>query len=214
MKTIFARSSLCCSAQPGARPCRSRFDRIVRGRHRASVRRPRSHRGDGGGRPVGRAQGRPRAVAVAGGLRRRDAGRRCARHGACCRCRSSSRAFSPRWSRSGCWWRSPSICRCGPARPSSACSRCCTATRMAREVAETVSGVEYMAGFALATATLHLRRHRLCATHDARAFAPAGPHRRRGVRCHRRRALRRSTRMIPKSGNRFSDKIMRKRKMR
>ena len=50
------------------------------------------------------------------------------------------------------------------------------------EVAETLSGIEYMAGFALATATLHVVGIGFALDHAARAVAAAHSRRRRGVR--------------------------------
>ena len=65
------------------------------------------------------------------------------------------------------------------------------------EVAETMSGAEYMAGFAACHRVAARNRHRLRAHDAARGAAPGGPRRGRCVRGHRRRSLRRGFVMIP-----------------
>ena len=156
MKKILAhRHAAGARREPGLRPSRPRLDRFIRRRRRASAVGPRSHRGHGGGRPVGGAQGRPRAVGMAGGLRRRDAGRRRARYGAC-----GGAVRRVRHSRLGGGARSLGGARGrpagrGPALRSSRVFALLHGHAHGSEVAENVGGIEYMAGFALATATLH-----------------------------------------------------------
>ena len=65
------------------------------------------------------------------------------------------------------------------------------------EVAETLNGVEYMAGFALATAALHLAGIGFAADDDALLLAPGNSRRRRALRASRGRSLCGDDLMIP-----------------
>ena len=65
------------------------------------------------------------------------------------------------------------------------------------EVAESIGGLEYMAGFALATASLHAVGIGFALMMQRASLRPAHPHGGRGLRAGRRRALRGSLVMIP-----------------
>ena len=129
--------------------------RLVRLGLQASLDRARPHAGDGGGRPVGRPQRRPRAVGLAGGVRRRDGGGRRARHRRRAAAAWWSPASSPRSSCWACWCWRRRACRSRSARRSLPSSPCCTATRTAPSCRREAAAVTYAAGFALATALLH-----------------------------------------------------------
>ena len=105
----------------------------LRGRPRASVHRPRPRAGDGGGRALGLAARAAGAVAAAADVPGGDGGRRGARWTAW-RCPGSRSASLARWWCSARRSRSALRPRCGRARRWSGCSRCSTATRMARSL--------------------------------------------------------------------------------
>ena len=140
--------SLSCLLAAGASACPCR--RTARPHRlppaRASARRARPYRGHGGGRPVGGAKGRPRAVGLAGGFRRRDAGRRRARHGACAgavRRAGHSRLGGRARPAGGAGGRYAGRDR---RYQSSLLLRCCTAMRMAAKSPRDERR-RYMAGF-------------------------------------------------------------------
>ncbi len=95
-------------------------------------------------------------MAVAGDLRRRDAGRRRARHEPCCRCLSSSPAILASVVALGL------LVALAVDLPVAIGAAIIGAFALfhghahGSEVAENIGGIEYMAGFAVATATLHL----------------------------------------------------------